>query len=428
LAVGLPAAQAGPKDDKRKVEKQLEGAKQDLDESSAALQQATAALQAAETNLAAAKSKLATVRGQLAAAKAKDKAMAVKLTAARVSVFKAKKSLGAAQGRVKQQRQAIAEFANANYQQAGLGELAAVFNSESPGDLLGRLQIVDSVAESQANSLNQLNDARAEVAAKKAALEAAEAEAERQRVEAADNLERMRDLEKQQVDATNAVSRYVTERSAIQASAKTAKAEDERQYSDLLAERERIEKELKELARKEAEEERKRKEKERKERERKKKNDDGGGNDNDDDGGGEDNDDGGGDDNGSGLSRPVNGYITSPYGMRFHPILHRWKLHDGTDFGAGCGTPIRAAASGKVIRRYYNGGYGNRIFVSHGRINGTSVVTSYNHLSRYSARVGETVSRGEVIGYVGTTGYSTGCHLHFMVYENGDTVNPMRWL
>jgi ribosomal protein L9 len=258
-----------------------------------------------------------------------------------------------------------------------------------------------------------------------AALEAAEAEAERQRVEAADNLARMRDLEKQQVDATNAISRFATERAAIQKTAQSAKAEDERQYSDLLAERERIEKELKELARKEEEEERKRQERERKERE-KKKNDDGGGNDNDDDGGG--NDDGGGDDNGSGLSRPVNGYITSPYGMRFHPILHRWKLHDGTDFGAGCGTPIHAAASGKVIRRYYNGGYGNRIFVSHGRMNGKSVVTSYNHLSRYSARVGETVSRGEVIGYVGTTGYSTGCHLHFMVYVNGDTVNPMRWL
>nr|WP_238345320.1 M23 family metallopeptidase [Actinopolymorpha cephalotaxi] len=114
--------------------------------------------------------------------------------------------------------------------------------------------------------------------------------------------------------------------------------------------------------------------------------------------------------------------------MRFHPILHRWKLHDGTDFGAACGTPIHAAASGRVIARYYNGAYGNRVLVSHGRMRGASIVTAYNHMSRYAVSNGERVSRGEVVGYVGTTGYSTGCHLHFMVYRNGSTTNPMNWL
>ena len=114
--------------------------------------------------------------------------------------------------------------------------------------------------------------------------------------------------------------------------------------------------------------------------------------------------------------------------MRFHPILRRWKLHDGTDFGAGCGTPIRAAASGRVISRYYNSGYGNRVLVSHGWMRGASTVTAYNHLSTYAVRSGERVSRGEIVGYVGSTGYSTGCHLHFMVYRNGGTVNPMNYL
>lgn len=113
--------------------------------------------------------------------------------------------------------------------------------------------------------------------------------------------------------------------------------------------------------------------------------------------------------------------------MRFHPILHYWKLHDGTDFGAGCGTPIHAAAAGVVTDRYYNGGYGNRLFVSHGIKRGRSLTTVYNHLSRYSAHVGEHVSRGEIIGYVGSTGYSTGCHLHFMIYQDGNVINPMRW-
>jgi murein DD-endopeptidase MepM/ murein hydrolase activator NlpD len=94
------------------------------------------------------------------------------------------------------------------------------------------------------------------------------------------------------------------------------------------------------------------------------------------------------------LSYPVNGPVTSPYGMRMHPILHIFKLHDGTD----------------CFHR------------------GVSLSTAYNHLSSYRVDVGERVKRGEVLGYVGSTGYSTGCHLHFMVYENGVTVDPMSWL
>ena len=130
-----------------------------------------------------------------------------------------------------------------------------------------------------------------------------------------------------------------------------------------------------------------------------------------------------------GLASPIPGAsITSPYGMRLHPILRIWKLHDGTDFGAGCGTPIHAAASGTVTEEYYNGGYGNRIFIDHGQVGGAFMTTAYNHLSGYAVRVGQHVTQGQVIGYVGTTGYSTGCHLHFMVWVNGAMVNPANYL
>jgi len=131
----------------------------------------------------------------------------------------------------------------------------------------------------------------------------------------------------------------------------------------------------------------------------------------------------------SGLIKPIPGAsITSPYGMRLHPILHIWKLHDGTDFGAGCGTPVHAAASGTVTEEYYNGGYGNRLFIDHGNVGGAFMTTSYNHLSGYAVRVGQHVTRGQVIAYVGTTGYSTGCHLHFMLWVNGTMVNPANYL
>ena len=128
------------------------------------------------------------------------------------------------------------------------------------------------------------------------------------------------------------------------------------------------------------------------------------------------------------LLRPVNGRLSSRYGMRLHPVLGYWKLHDGTDFAAACGTPMRAAESGRVSERYYNAGYGNRLMIDHGRIDGSYVTTGYNHASRYIVSVGQRVERGQVIGYVGNTGYSTGCHLHLMVWENGKVVNPMaKW-
>ncbi|NLT29011.1 MAG: M23 family metallopeptidase, partial [Propionibacterium sp.] len=127
----------------------------------------------------------------------------------------------------------------------------------------------------------------------------------------------------------------------------------------------------------------------------------------------------------SGLVRPVSGPITSKYGMRLHPVTGVWKLHDGTDYGAACGTPIRAAAAGRVTERYYNAGYGNRLQIDHGKVNGKYLTTSYNHLSRYAVGVGTRVSKGQVIGYVGNTGYSTGCHLHYMTWVNGKLVNPL---
>ena len=124
---------------------------------------------------------------------------------------------------------------------------------------------------------------------------------------------------------------------------------------------------------------------------------------------------------------PVPGPITSPYGLRLHPVLGYWKLHDGTDFRGACGSVIRAPAAGRVAERYYNGGYGNRLMIDHGYVNGRYVTTGYNHAIRYSVSVGQRVSKGQVIGYVGTTGYSTGCHLHLMVWLNGGLTNPMTW-
>ncbi|MET1061505.1 MAG: peptidoglycan DD-metalloendopeptidase family protein [Aeromicrobium sp.] len=120
------------------------------------------------------------------------------------------------------------------------------------------------------------------------------------------------------------------------------------------------------------------------------------------------------------LRRPVGGAITSPYGMRVHPVTGVRKLHDGTDFGVPCGTPVHAAASGTVTATGYSGAYGKRVVVRHR----PGLVTTYNHLSSSSVSPGERVRPGGVVGQSGTTGLSTGCHLHFMVVVDGHPVNP----
>jgi murein DD-endopeptidase MepM/ murein hydrolase activator NlpD len=129
-----------------------------------------------------------------------------------------------------------------------------------------------------------------------------------------------------------------------------------------------------------------------------------------------------------GFVHPVGGAVTSAFGRRLHPVLHVWKLHDGTDFGAACGTPIRAAYAGRVTRVGPSTGYGNRLFVDHGRVDGRAVTTAYNHAQRYVVRPGAQVRRGQVVGFAGRTGYATGCHLHLMVWLDGRLVDPMRWL
>ena len=128
------------------------------------------------------------------------------------------------------------------------------------------------------------------------------------------------------------------------------------------------------------------------------------------------------------LSYPINGPVTSEFGMRLHPILGTYRLHAGMDFGAPCGAPVMAAADGVVFSTFFDNGGGNTVIVDHGVQRGVNLTTSYLHLQSFAVSAGQSVSRGQVIGYEGTTGNSTGCHLHFETRENGTPVNPRTWL
>ena len=120
---------------------------------------------------------------------------------------------------------------------------------------------------------------------------------------------------------------------------------------------------------------------------------------------------------------PLDGTITSPFGMRFHPILHYTKLHTGTDFAGG--SIIRAADDGRVIMTVLSSAYGNFTVIDHGVVNGKQLTTAYAHQARFLVRQGQVVHKGDPIGIVGSTGYATGPHLHFEVRENGTVIDPM---
>ncbi|MEV7972771.1 peptidoglycan DD-metalloendopeptidase family protein [Cellulomonas sp. NPDC089187] len=117
-------------------------------------------------------------------------------------------------------------------------------------------------------------------------------------------------------------------------------------------------------------------------------------------------------------------HVTSEYGMRLHPILGYYRLHAGIDLRTYCGTPIYAAKAGTVQWAQYRNGFGNQVMVDHGLYNGSSLMTSYNHMTSFVVGGGQSVSQGQLLGYSGNTGTSAACHLHFEVYVNGATVNP----
>lgn len=126
------------------------------------------------------------------------------------------------------------------------------------------------------------------------------------------------------------------------------------------------------------------------------------------------------------LGWPSPGYykITSPFGYRNHPILKKKKLHTGIDIAVPSGTSVIAANAGKVIYAGYNGGYGNTVIIDHGG----KISTLYAHNSKLLVKVGDVVEKGKAISKSGSTGLSTGPHLHFEVRENGQPVDPMKYL
>ncbi len=411
-----PAAWADDLTDQRDtINAKMAQAQHDIQESSAAVQAAVTRLEQSQAQLQSARAALATAQAELAGARAKDAQAAGELASAVVRAAVAADAVAKGQAAIAEQRALIGGIARDSYQQnTTLIGISTLFTAQETGELNNRLQWTTTMADTTSAQITRLEDLQSALAAARTNQAVLEAQAQTVRDSAAARLAATQAAEARAKKAAEAVAQAVASNAAAKTAAEQALAEDKAQYAALqqeaaavnqrIAERAAAQKAAAEAAAKAAAEAARAAAAANKPAPAVAPRT-----------------------TSSGLIFPVSAPITSSYGMRLHPVLGYWKLHDGTDFGADCGAPIRAAASGVVSEAYYNGGYGNRLFIDHGSVNGAIMTTSYNHLSGYAVSTGQRVSQGQVIGYVGTTGYSTGCHLHLMLWVDGTMVDPMRY-
>jgi murein DD-endopeptidase MepM/ murein hydrolase activator NlpD len=404
-----------------RVKQQIAKTKSDLSESTKALSTAAIAVDKAQNKLDAATAKLTTTRQELAAAKAKDVQMAAKLQHARADLAAAVAAVAAGQARLDAEQAKAGQMVRDQYQQqSNLLPIAVLVDPNSTEDWQTRLQWSTTLFDTTQAQIDRLTLMQHQLNAARVRQTEMEANVAAARHDAAANLKIKKALEFRATAEEATVAQLVRQRKTAERAAADAVSQDKARYSQLIKERASVERRIaariaKAAAARKRAAERKAAAARRSHSTSKSAHHS------------SHSQRSSVSSAGHGFSFPVAARITSPFGMRFHPVLHYWKLHDGTDFGAACGTPIRAAYAGRVAERYYNAGYGNRLMIDHGYIGGRYLTTGYNHANRYIVRVGQRVQKGQIIGYVGTTGFSTGCHLHLMVWINGRLRNPMTW-
>jgi murein DD-endopeptidase MepM/ murein hydrolase activator NlpD len=390
--VVVPMAHADDlKNKHRKVQHSIKRAEAHLDDASAALTRALHRVEAAQGKLRTAEGRLQRARDALAEAREVDQQMQARLAQARQQLDHARVQLEKGKQAVADQRTDIGLMAASNYRNGDprLMQLVVILKSQNPGDMVTQMNTVNNLMGRESNTLDGLQERRDQLAQREDQVEAAKDRVAEQREQTRLAVLRKRSLRDDAAQQRNEVLKLVRARQSASAHAAKIRQRDLARVSALKRQESSI---LAKIRARAAARARYRSA------------------------------------GGGFLYRPVPGYVTSPYGWRKHPIYGYWGLHDGTDFHAPCGTPLRAGNTGVVVSKYYSSVWGNRLFLDVGTVGGKRMVLIYNHISRYSASSGEHVSRGETIAYAGTTGWSTACHLHFTVTLDGNPVDPMKYL
>ena len=366
------------------IDKQVAEASEALTEASAAVVAAAESLKDAQAKLPAARETMTLATAKEAEAAGVYRTAAGELVSAKLAYATALSKVTSKEAEISQLQKKVDQFARSVYQQGPTSQWEIILESTSPSDLTVRLQNIKAVSLSTSKSLDNLLGAKEQLVSDAAAAEDVRLE-----------MQRVADIASQAlIDAQNAadkaaaakveVDKLVKQEASALKIAEDDKAEVQKQYDELRAEQLRIAA----LAK------------------------------------------------AAGTQGPVDPQATGPLswplpgraagggvGWRIHPVYKYKSCHTGVDSGAPSGTPIRAAASGVVLSTTVSRAYGNMTLIDHG----DGMVTMYAHQSQFGVSPGQAVGNQDVIGYVGSTGFSTGPHLHFEVHLNGVPYNPMGW-
>jgi murein DD-endopeptidase MepM/ murein hydrolase activator NlpD len=392
-------ADSGPTDPRtrqQQVQQQLTQAGQAVDDDNAQVAADQAVLAAIQTKLPAAQARLGVAQVASAAAADADARAAADLAAAQQAERDSQAQVDAAQAQVDLRANAMQAVSRSLYMVGPYADLAAVFQADGPEQLVERTGTLQASSHNTADLLGQMRAAKAALDARTAELAQQRQATQTSRDAAAAALATQQSSLAEAQAAKAEVDGLVAQQQQTLAASQEHLAQAQAQYASLQAESGKIQAQLAALAAAAAAAS-----------------------------------------PGpsapapapskAGLIRPAQGPLTSPFGMRYDPVMKTTQLHAGQDIGASMGSPIWAAKAGTVVlveSEASSGGYGNYTCIAHGG----GFDTCYAHQSEVRVHVGQEVAQGQVIGLVGSTGFSTGPHLHFEVRINGTPVDPAPYL
>ena len=380
------------------VERAMDQLAAEIEETGTALAQAYAELQGIQAQIPVARQQLADAEAQLAALQREATIIAQRLTAAQAQETQIGGQIAADDLRAEELRTAIGRMARDAYKgDMTASAMSAMLDAHSTDEFVERSAMASVALRTQTQALRDVEQivglnrnrearlvaVREQITQLKAAADAKVAEAEVARQRAADRKAELEALLVEQQEKTAAIEAQKVEQRAAADQLAAQQAQLQADLAEIVRQQE--------AARKAA----------------------------------------GQSPIGSTASQPFTNptsinpiYKTSDYGMRFHPVLQYWRLHAGVDLRTWCNTPVYAGASGTVQWAAPRAGYGNQVMLNNGYWNGSSLMSSYNHLTSLAVSDGQQVRQGQLVGYSGNTGISAACHLHFEVYVNGSTVDP----
>ncbi len=353
-----------------------------LEGASARLQRAAAELERAQSQLPAARARYDAAASRLSSARERLALIRQKLRELRAQQVKVQTEIKQAERRIVRSETLIARIVRYQYQTGGYAELEVVLDSESPTDFVQRVMATQSVTDAQSEVVDRLNADKSVLAARQQQMQVTEQAIEATEAEAQKQVEQLQSLTDEARKAKRGVKQLISTRAHSLKVAAQEKAAEQQRLADLDAARKALQAQIAQAA-----------------------------------------------STGTATGKliwPLPGYSAGGgVGWRTHPVYGYRSCHTGVDISAPGGTQIIAARGGVVIwtKQELGGPYGNNTLIDHGN----GLATFYAHQSGFNVQAGDRVAKGDVIGFVGSTGYSTGTHLHFEVHVNGVPHDPMGW-